>query len=140
MHVHRHRVRFGECDPAGIVYFPRFFDWFHQAMETWFDSALGIPYAHCIDVQRMGFPAVHTEADYLAPCKLGDDLEIQLTVGRIGNASVELLYVVTGDGVDRARGRTVVCIVELVDGGGVRARRLDGELREKIEAFQKGSA
>ena len=40
--VFRHtvRARFGACDPVGIVYFPRYFDWFHQAMEAWFDDAL----------------------------------------------------------------------------------------------------
>lgn len=137
IHVHRHRVRFGDCDPAGIVYFPRYFDWFHQAMETWFDDALGIPYADCITTQRLGFPTVHTEADYLAPCALGDDLGIELTVGKIGNASVELLYRVVGDGTERARGRSVVCIVRLLDGGGVTPRRLDGELRAAIERFKE---
>jgi acyl-CoA thioesterase FadM len=33
--VHEQLIRFSHCDPAGIVYFPRFFDLAHATMEDW---------------------------------------------------------------------------------------------------------
>ena len=109
--VFRHtvRARFGACDPVGIVYFPRYFDWFHQAMEAWFDDALGHAY-HTL-LQHHGLPAVHTEADYRRPIRFGEAVTIELRVGELGRASIRLDYRVVGtDGSDddlRATGHTV---------------------------------
>ena len=134
IHRHRLRVRFGDCDPAGIVYFPRYFDWFHQAMETWFDEGLERPYAEVI-ASGLGFPAVHTEADYKAPSKLGEDLVVELSVEHVGNASIALDYRVLGADL-KATGRTVVCVVRITDQG-VEPTRLDGDLRARIEQFSE---
>ena len=46
---HSRIVRFGECDPAGVAYYPEFFNWFHQAMEACFEDYLGVPYAEMIE-------------------------------------------------------------------------------------------
>lgn len=101
------RARFGACDPVGIVYFPRYFDWFHQAMEAWFDDALDTPYHRLL--QHHGLPAVHTEADYRAPVRFGEDIRVQLQVGHLGRASMRLDYRVLGpDDTVRATGHTVV--------------------------------
>jgi 4-hydroxybenzoyl-CoA thioesterase len=141
VHEHRRRVRFGDCDPAGIVYFPRFFDWFHQAMESWFDQALGLPYAELITAERMGFPCVHTEADFKAGCRLGEDLVVELSVEKLGNSSVTLAYRVLGpDGSLRVTGRSVIVVAHLPPEGGLRAARLQGTLRQRIEAFVADSA
>ena len=104
---HTVKARFGACDPVGIVYFPRYFDWFHQAMEAWFDDALGTPY-HAL-LQHHGLPAVHTEADYATPVRFGDTVEVELRVGHLGRSSMRLEYQVRGsDGQVHATGHTVV--------------------------------
>jgi 4-hydroxybenzoyl-CoA thioesterase len=113
-HIHRLTVRFGDCDPAGIAYFPRIYDWFHQAMETWFAEHLGTPYDVAIREWKLGFPAVKSEAEFKVPCALGDDLLIELTVPRRGTRSLDLAYRVLGvDGVLRVTGKTTVVIVDL---------------------------
>ncbi len=106
--VYRHavRARFGSCDPVGIVYFPRFFDWFHQAMEAWFDDALHHPYHELL--QHHGLPAVHTEADYRAPVRLGETVHVELRVAHLGRTSIRLDYrVVDPHDHIRATGHTV---------------------------------
>jgi 4-hydroxybenzoyl-CoA thioesterase len=80
VHVHLVEVRFGDCDPAGIIYFPRFFALFHDAMETWFPARLGLRYSELVVGRKIGFPAVHTEADFQAPCALGDAIAVELRV------------------------------------------------------------
>ena len=104
---HPVKARFGACDPVGIVYFPRYFDWFHQAMEAWFDDALGHPY-HTL-LRHHGLPAVHTEADYRTPVRFGDEVHVELRVGHLGRSSMRLDYRVVGqDDRVHATGHTVV--------------------------------
>lgn len=131
--LHALNVTFGECDPAGVVYYPRYFDWFHRAMEAWFGEGLGRPYAQVL--RELGFPSVRAEADFKAPCRMGELVGVELTVGRLGNASVELLLRVRGpDGTLRATGRVVVVVVAMDPGGPqhFRLRPLPAELRQSM--------
>jgi len=84
---HRHTVRFGEIDYAGIVYYPNFFD-FYQQTEEEFMAFLGYPYPHMLRDLKQGFPIVHVDSDFKKPIKYGDTLEIALSVTQLGNASV----------------------------------------------------
>jgi 4-hydroxybenzoyl-CoA thioesterase len=144
--THRHRVtvRFGDCDPAGVVYFPRFFDWFHQAMETWFGDALGVPYAEVIGQRKLGFPAVHTEADFRQPCRLGEELAVELQVTEVKRTSIRLAYTIRGweDDSIRATGATVCVAVDLVPGSAqpLRTVAFPADLRSRIEAFATTSS
>jgi 4-hydroxybenzoyl-CoA thioesterase len=78
-------VRFADVDHAGIVYYPRFFHYFHMAFEELFRARLGPrAYVDLLDKDRVGFPAVHAEADYHAPLKFGDTATIALSVAKLG--------------------------------------------------------
>jgi 4-hydroxybenzoyl-CoA thioesterase len=138
--VHRHAVEvsWGHCDPAGIVYFPRYFEMFHAAMETWFGAALGHPYQEVIVGRRLGFPSVHTEADFRRPSRFGEAIVIELRLLRIGNRSIELGYGVVGpDGEVRATGRTVCAVMDLDPASGQMGRGvpLPDDLRAAMQAF-----
>ena len=143
VHIHRVDVRFGDCDPAGIVYFPRFFHLFHEAMETWFSAGLGLSYAQLILGRKLGFPAVHTEADFNAPCALGEAIAVELRVARLGRSSIGLDYVVRGvDGVLRLTGASTCVVMDLdpASPGFRRAVALPGDLRARIERFMAGES
>jgi 4-hydroxybenzoyl-CoA thioesterase len=137
-HVHEVDVGWGHCDPAGIVYFPRFFEMFHAAMETWFGHALGLPYDQVITGRKIGFPAVHTEADFKSTTRFGERVAVELRVARLGTSSLELAYSIVGpDGVTRAVGRTVCVVMELdpTSPDFHSARPLPADIRAAIEAF-----
>jgi 4-hydroxybenzoyl-CoA thioesterase len=138
VHVHRVEVCWGDCDPAGIVYFPRFFALFHEAMETWFSAGLGLAYAGVITGRRLGFPAVHTEADFRSPCALGDAIAVELRVTALGRSSIGLGYTVRGaDGGLRLTG-TTTCVVMDLDPASPGFRRgvtIPDDLRDRIAAF-----
>lgn len=144
MHVHRVEVRFGDCDPAGIVYFPRFYDYFHQAMETWFAEGLGLPYVDVIRGRKIGFPAVHSEADFHAPSTFGDALAVEVRVPRVGRSSIELAYRVRAaddaDAEPRVTGKTVCVVMDLDPQSDthLRALAVPDDLRARIEAFRAG--
>jgi 4-hydroxybenzoyl-CoA thioesterase len=85
-------VRFGDVDHAGIVYYPKYFIYFHEAFEDFFNES-GLPYHEVLDVRRVGFPTVHTETDFKAPLRYGDSLDLEVTVKRVGNKSATFHYV-----------------------------------------------
>jgi 4-hydroxybenzoyl-CoA thioesterase len=113
--VYEVRIPFGDCDPAGILYYPRYFDLFHRTMEAWFDGPVGVPYASFIRDHGYGVPTVHAEADYLHPTAFGEIVTVALSVDGWGTSSIRFAYVLRGpDGVERVRGR-VVCVVMDLD-------------------------
>jgi len=113
-------VRFADVDHAGIVYYPRFFHYFHLAFEELFRVRLGArAYVELLDRDRIGFPAVRAEADYQAPLAFGDTAEIELTVERLGRTSITFHYRVWRaaepgrDRVKSADGKVVCAVVDL---------------------------
>jgi len=125
-------VRFAHCDPAGIVFYPRFFEMVHEAKEDWFREAVGLPFRELIGTRREGFPIVRLECDFHAPSRLGDELDIALGVAKIGGASVHLHYALTSAGEPRLDVRTVVVHTDLASG---RPQPIDAELRRRFAAY-----
>lgn len=134
-------VTWGDCDPAGIVYFPRFFEKFHEAMEQWFTDALAQPYDQLIMGRRLGVPSVHTEADFRAPCRFGERLVVELRVLALGRSSIELGYRVCASAepgaAPRLVGKTVCVLMDLDPQRPTheRSRPWPDDLRAKITAF-----
>lgn len=93
--IHRMKVHFGDTDPAGIVYYPRFFHYYHVAFEELFAARAeedGRNYAHLIQERRVGLPAVRVECDYKHPLRFGDEIDVEISAERIGTKSVTLRY------------------------------------------------
>ena len=105
----RIKVRFGDCDPAGLVYYPVIFHYCHVAMEDFFVGRCGIPYDKLMAEERIGFPTVNTRAEFFVPLVYGDEAEIGVSSGSVGNSSVTLEYAVrrARDGVLCARSTNV---------------------------------
>jgi 4-hydroxybenzoyl-CoA thioesterase len=85
------KVRFSHCDPAGMVFFPRYLVQLNDLVEDWFDEALGINYAEFITTRKFGLPTVKLECAFLSPGVFGSEIEWQLSVERIGNSSIGLM-------------------------------------------------
>lgn len=88
--VRPHRIRFSECDPAGIVFYPQYFVLFNDLMEAWIDELLPHGFAGLIGTSRFGLPTVRLEADFKAISRMGDDVTLSLEVQRLGNKSMTL--------------------------------------------------
>lgn len=108
-------VRFSHCDPAGIIFFPQYFVLLNGVVEDWFTQALGIDYARLIGHQRIGLPTVSLQCDFLAPSRMGEQIEFQLRVGRVGKRSITLdVECVGADGI-RLRLRQVLVTTSLIN-------------------------
>ncbi|MBL4953997.1 acyl-CoA thioesterase, partial [Neobacillus sp. YIM B02564] len=102
-------VRFGDCDPAGIVFYPRYFEMFNNLVEDWCAQGLGMSFRELHLQRGLGLPTVHVETSFVAPSELGDLLRAQLRVQKIGGASVTLRVRLAGPaGEDRVRASLVL--------------------------------
>ncbi len=91
MHVYERPIRFEDVDAANIVFFARFFNYGHEAMESLL-AGLDGGYVRLVIERKIGMPAVHVEADFTAPLRFGDVAHIEVTVPRIGHKSCTYNY------------------------------------------------
>ena len=85
-------VRFGDCDPAGLVYYPVLFHYCHAAMEEFFAERCGLPYPRLMSERRLGFPTVNVRAEFFAPFVYGDEAEVEVWASKVGRTSVTFEY------------------------------------------------
>ncbi|MGH7541289.1 MAG: acyl-CoA thioesterase [Gemmatimonadota bacterium] len=93
----RFQVRFGHVDPAGIVYFPRIFDYLHDVFEEMWERHVGTRYYNVLLDQRVGFPLVHCDVDFRSMMRFGDRPAVRVTCFRLGNSSLGLRYLIRKD-------------------------------------------
>lgn len=80
------KVLFKYCDPAGIVFFPRYFEMVNDCVERFFDEALGWPFETLLGTE--GVPTAEIRARFVAPSRHGDRLTLMLRVTRVGQSSL----------------------------------------------------
>jgi len=77
------KVRWSEADPAGIVFYPRFFEWFDLGTEALFES-LGLPWPEMFPAERIvGVPIVESGARFASPVRYGDLVRIETAVSEV---------------------------------------------------------
>ena len=84
------QIRFSDCDPAGIVFYPQYFVMLNDLVEEWIDDALDAGYRGLVVERRVGLPTVRLEADFHAVSHLGDRVALSLAVERLGGRSLTL--------------------------------------------------
>lgn len=130
-------IRFSHSDPAGIVYYPNYFDMFNAVVEDWFTADLGIDYAEQILKDRIGLPTVHAECDFFAPSRMGEKLTYTLLVRDIGRSSLKLEIVGHVGAQERLRARLVLVMISLETHRSIPVPPL---FRERIATYQQRSA
>jgi 4-hydroxybenzoyl-CoA thioesterase len=88
----RIEVRFGDCDPAGLVYYPVLFHYCHAAMEEFFAARCGVSYPRLLSERRVGFPTVNVRAEFFAPLVYGDAADVEVWASAVGRTSVTFEY------------------------------------------------
>lgn len=90
------RIEWGDCDPAGIIFYARYFDLFDVSTTMLIERALGmkkIDYLKAYDF--LGHPVVETRARFRAPTRFGDEVEIATAVVACGQSSFKLEHRLT---------------------------------------------
>lgn len=126
------KIRFSDCDPAGIVFYPQYFVMLNGLVEDWVDDALGVGYRDLVIERRVGLPTVHVDADFRAVSHMGDEVTLSLAVARVGTRSLSLdLRCEGADGAPRMTMRQVLATTSLVTH---RAIDIPADLRAAIAA------
>ena len=128
-------VKWGDCDPAGIVYTPKVLDYAMEIIEAWFREVVGVSWLTLNREMAMGAPTVRAELDFLdAPCP-DQDIVIDLRVESLGRSSITFL--VTGrnkGGGDLFRAKLISCFVSKP---AFKSTVIPGEFRDRIGAYRK---
>ncbi|HZQ19915.1 MAG TPA: thioesterase family protein [Terriglobales bacterium] len=81
------RIEWGDCDPAGIVYFPRYFEYFDACTVALFERA-GFQKQEMLQTfQIVGIPVVDIKTRFIKPSTFGDDVVVESCVTKWGNSS-----------------------------------------------------
>lgn len=93
------RIEWGDCDPAGIVFFPRYFAMFDSCTTGLFSKALAMTkYQFTRKYGIQGYPMVDTRARFLKATKFGDDVVIETKVTEFRRSSFDVQHRLTLDG------------------------------------------
>jgi len=107
-------IRFSDCDPAGIVFYPQYFVMFNELLEDWFSDGLEVAFNSLILERRIGLPTVRLEVDFSAISRMGDVVVLLLAVERLGRRSLTLALRCEGqDGQRRMAARQVLVTTSL---------------------------
>ena len=127
------RIRFSHCDPAGIVFYPRYAELCNEVVEDWFREALDVDFHTFHEKLRLGLPVVRSTIEYLATSTYGDDLTFSLQVKALGNSSMTLFITASSNAQERIRAELKVVMMSM---DSMRAVAISDEWRDKFSLFQ----
>lgn len=125
------KVLFKHCDPAGIVFYPRYFEMMNDCVEMWFETRLEWPFEKIH--KAGGVPTAAISTKFAAPSRHGDQLVLHLKVIKIGNTS--LTYEMTATCGEELRFSTEATLVYVGSNG--QPTKWPAPIRAKIEYDMK---
>ena len=129
-------VAWGDCDPAGIVFFPRYFEWFDASTAALFEQA-GLPKpAMLARFDILGIPLVDARAKFMKPSSFGDRVVIETWIAEWRRSSFEVRHrLLRGDQLAVEASETRVWAERAPDGG-LRSRAIPPEV---VSLFTAGA-
>jgi 4-hydroxybenzoyl-CoA thioesterase len=104
-------VRFGHCDAAGWVFYPRYFEMISDFVEDWFEDGLAASAPGLFHHKQILTPSVHFTVDFVKPTRYGDRLTFFLWTTKIGKTSCELRIEASHQGELRMRVKQVLVFI-----------------------------
>src|SRR5262245_38831518 len=121
------RIEWGDCDPAGIVFYPRYFEMFDHSTVLLIEQALGMRKHKLYERYSFaGYPSRETGARFRLPTRFGDEVEIASAITKGGRSSFSLQHKLMLDGALAVEGNETRCWVVRDDSrpGGLRAQAM----------------
>ena len=86
------RIEWAHCDPAGIVYYPRYFEMFDTSTHHLFERAGWKKIDLIREFEIIGYPMVDTRAKFIVASKFGDDIVIESSIAEFRNSSFDIVH------------------------------------------------
>jgi 4-hydroxybenzoyl-CoA thioesterase len=127
------RIEWGDCDPAGIIFYPRYFEIFDGSTAALFEHALGISKFEMLKTLPFaGFPLVKTQARFLEPTRFGDEATVDSSID-FGRSSFTVEHRLSLDGTLCAECQeTRVWVIRGADGA-IKPHPVPKQVRAKFE-------
>lgn len=129
------QIEFNHCDPAGIVFYPRYFEMTNSVVENFFAEVVGRSFAAMHRSGQDGVPTVRIAAEFPAPSRLGDTVLFSLRVLKLGRSSLTVL--IEGRGAGEVRMRAEITIVWTK---GMKAAPWPEDMRARLAACLEDAA
>lgn len=92
MNRKRIRIEWGDCDPGGIAYFPRYFEYLDSCTNELFECA-GLPKRQMMDSYGIaGIPLVESHAQFFIPSQFGDVVMVETSITEWGKSSFSVRH------------------------------------------------
>ena len=128
------KVRFEDCDLAGIVFYPNYILMLNRLIEEWFAEALDMPWGRMHHEFRLGFPTVNMQVDFRNPSRLDEVLEWSLEVRRLRTRALTLGVNACCQGEERVAIEITIVSVNLIPGG-ISSREIPADIRAKMQNY-----
>lgn len=128
----RRRISFADCDPAGLVFHPRYLEMINAVIEDWFYDALGKNFADLHMKERKGVLTVQISTEFPAPGRIGEEIVFTLRVTKLGNTSIGLAVDGARDGEFLVKSRLTLVYMDLES---ARSEPLPDDLRTAISNY-----
>jgi 4-hydroxybenzoyl-CoA thioesterase len=134
VHQYRRRVEWSDCDPARIVFYPRYFAWFDEATWRLFEAAGFGPEALRTRFNFAGFPIGEAKSKFLAPSRFFDEIVIESHVASWRDKSFDVVHRVTNGGTPAVEGleTRIWCEPHPDDPARLKARSVPRPIVEKL--------
>ena len=130
-------IQFGDCDPAGIVYYPNYFRFFDNATTGLLSAALGMHKRNWLEHYGIaGIPMVDTGSRFIRPSSFGDMIDIRSEVTELGRSSFSVRHTVSREGEVCIEAHEKRVWVVRDDAGGIRSAPLPDDVRHRLSADQ----
>ena len=128
------RIEWGDCDPAGIIFYPRYFEIFDASTSALFESAMGMTKIQLLKTFNFaGYPLARTRARFLKPTRFGDDVTVDTSV-KFGRASFEIEHRLSLNGETCVEcSETRVWVVRDPASGGIKSHLVPGAVLAKFK-------
>lgn len=90
-------IRFGHCDPARIIFYPRAFELLNEVVEDWFRS-MGYPFSRMHGSLRMGSPTIDLHTQFKKTLRHGDMPDFSVVIEHLGRTSLKICVTARLDG------------------------------------------
>jgi 4-hydroxybenzoyl-CoA thioesterase len=130
-------VQWGDCDPAGIVYYPNFFRFFDQASWNLF-ARVGMTLPAMQARGAIGIPLADAEATFKVPCRYDDMLEIESWVSEWKERTFKVHHAVRKDGREHLHGYEIRFwgLKHPDDPQRLKAAAVPDDIREALDALR----
>ena len=120
MYIYNTKIRLFHTDAANLIFFSRIFDIAYECYEEFLEkSDFGVK--KIINDNNINMPVVHAEADYIKPLRIGDKIEIRMSLNSSSKSSFILDFALFNEsGEKAAKVKTVSVVIEAKSGKSIK--------------------